>query len=250
MGAIIGCASWQPAFVDDPTTSGFEITRLRVGADNAWLIINPHNTKDAILIDTGRPQNVRGLEEKIREAGVAPSDLDAIILTHGHFDHAGGAAYFQNTYGARVVAGIGDRNLIEDAASDELCPTIPFARRLAGAPPPEGSWGAKIDIPVEDTLDLSSISSINGKIIVLPGHTKGSLIVRAGDAVFVGDLIRGKAIGRGPARHLFMCDIADNDRDLAYLLDTIAPDAERFFPGHMKSFTRPQLERFLGLDAS
>ena len=42
-----------------------------------------------VLIDTG-PANARALlAQRLARAGIAPGDLGAVLLTHGHADHAG-----------------------------------------------------------------------------------------------------------------------------------------------------------------
>lgn len=55
---------------------------------SAWLI----KTRDgAILIDTLHDPFADLLIENIRKTGVDPADIKYVLITHGHFDHAGGA---------------------------------------------------------------------------------------------------------------------------------------------------------------
>ncbi|MEL6237976.1 MAG: hypothetical protein AAFQ90_05210, partial [Pseudomonadota bacterium] len=101
------------------------------------------------------------------------------------------------------------------------------------------------EVYVRDRYDLSDISAIAGEVIALPGHTPGSVIVNIGDAIFVGDQIRGKVFGSGPALHFFMCDQQDNLQDLEAILERLSPDAIRVFPGHLSVFSRDQLHRYV-----
>lgn len=58
---------------------------------NAYLVRMPGHT---VLVDTGMgkdPEEDSGhLTEQLAEAGVAPADIDLILITHDHFDHIGG----------------------------------------------------------------------------------------------------------------------------------------------------------------
>lgn len=45
----------------------------------------------AVLIDTGWTHTAEALEERLADAGMALADLDAILITHSHEDHLGGA---------------------------------------------------------------------------------------------------------------------------------------------------------------
>ena len=52
---------------------------------NCYFAIND-DTKEVLIIDPGA--SAKKLAEKVREGGLKPT---AILLTHGHFDHAGAA---------------------------------------------------------------------------------------------------------------------------------------------------------------
>jgi glyoxylase-like metal-dependent hydrolase (beta-lactamase superfamily II) len=67
-----------------------------------WFARNRHRT---VLIDTGFAQSSaqkrgRALEyaphELLRKVGIAPESIEDIVLTHLHYDHAGGLANFPN----------------------------------------------------------------------------------------------------------------------------------------------------------
>src|SRR5689334_12975407 len=106
-----------------------EVHTFRRSHNNAHLLLRGGA---AVLIDSGLPADAQGLEADLRAAGIDPRTLRAIILTHGHADHAGGARYFQQRYGTPIVAGAGDRAMLARGANDPLCPTGFLARqRLA-----------------------------------------------------------------------------------------------------------------------
>ena len=65
------------------------------GDANVYLL---KQTDTAILVDTGTIPGKRPIEANIRECGVAPQDLSALILTHSHYDHAQAAHLWQSTY--------------------------------------------------------------------------------------------------------------------------------------------------------
>lgn len=45
-----------------------------------------------ILVDSGPPGSFKKLRENLSSEGIAPKELGAVLLTHGHADHAGTAA--------------------------------------------------------------------------------------------------------------------------------------------------------------
>jgi glyoxylase-like metal-dependent hydrolase (beta-lactamase superfamily II) len=113
-----------------------------------------------------------GLERSLEALGVRPADIDALVLSHLHFDHAGGATRIEN--GA-------------------LVPSFPNAtlyvqeRELAHARAPHerdrASYRAE---DWEPWADASRLESVDGereirpgvRVIPLPGHNTGMQAVR------------------------------------------------------------------------
>ena len=82
------------------------------------------------------------LPELLQAAGVAPADVDTVIVTHGHMDHVGGIL---DAAGGAIVANIGHgRREVAEVVAQELAeltyvppsfPTESRARLAVSAPP-------------------------------------------------------------------------------------------------------------------
>lgn len=57
-----------------------------------------------VLIDGGLPQSVPIIVDNIRRLGFKLEDVETIVLSHAHYDHAGGIAELQRLTGAEVVS--------------------------------------------------------------------------------------------------------------------------------------------------
>lgn len=91
--------------------------------------------------------------------GLKPSDLRYILLSHGHGDHYGGAAWLAKTYGARVMASEADWSLMTRSG---------------------GQSGGRFDPPpardlVADDGQVLTLGDTSISMILTPGHTPGTL---------------------------------------------------------------------------
>lgn len=234
---LAGCGTGSSAI----RAGALSITALKVDYANTFVL--PTTDGKVVLVDAGFPKNAAKLEQLLTDAGYAPSQVTAIILTHGHYDHAGAARHFQEHYGTRIVAGRGDQAMLARGTHDPICPTGFLGRQrykqdAAGTFPP-----VTPDVLIDAPTPLQSIAALEGEIVPLPSHTPGSLIVKVGDAVLVGDLFRGSIVGSSAEVHFYICDLPGNHRDIRRLLDTIAPEATQFLPGHFGPIPRKSVDK-------
>lgn len=73
---------------------------LASGSNGNCLLVRAGAT--TLLVDCGIA--TRTLTGHLRDRGIAPESIDAILLTHEHNDHASGAGTFSRKYGTKVVA--------------------------------------------------------------------------------------------------------------------------------------------------
>ncbi|MBX2802565.1 MAG: MBL fold metallo-hydrolase [Myxococcales bacterium] len=221
---LLGCANSSR----DTSVGDVEITTLRQAYANTHVV---RTADGVVLVDPGSEEHAEEMDAQIRDAGVDPASLSAIVLTHGHADHAGAAAWFRDAYGTPVVGGAGDVGMFESGHNEELCPTDARAERRL-----EEDQAATYAPFLPDRLisEPSALSELGAEATLtpLPGHTEGSLVLRIGEAVFIGDVLRGSILGRRARTHFYQCDLEDNEADVQQLMDEIAPDGDTFFTGH------------------
>jgi hydroxyacylglutathione hydrolase len=198
-----------------------------------------------ILVDTGTIGDMDDLEAALTECGVATSAIGLIIVTHGHADHAGLAADLQHSSGATVILGAGDVPLATAGHNDELKPTSfaasvlkPFIRSVY----PELT--ADITVAPGESFDLAKWG-LDGKIIAMPGHTPGSLVVVLADhTAFVGDMIAALVFPHRPGEHLYQADPVQNRKNIQTLLDL---GVTKFYLGHGGPVARADVIRAFSL---
>jgi metallo-beta-lactamase class B len=121
-----------------------------------------------ILIDSLYGEYVEDIVKGMTQLRLDPADVKYVLVTHGHFDHVGGAAYFQEAFGAHVAMAAWDWKRAEADADFEEYPIRLPARDLV--------------IGDGDVLELGDQVI---RFYVTPGHTEGVLsmefVVRDGD---------------------------------------------------------------------
>ena len=149
-----------------------------------------------VMVDTGHKGMNSRILRALEELGRSPEDLQLIILTHCHYDHAGGAAALKKITGAKLaVHELEAENLRKGRT------TIPDGTRWKGkliaclgrsfVKRVQKIEALEPDIIVGERMDLSEYG-IPGYIMHTPGHTEGSqsIILENGTAI-VGDNFLG-----------------------------------------------------------
>lgn len=128
-----------------------------VGIQHGQSLLVP--TSDGlILIDTTWDDVAPFVLDSIRKAGFNPADIKYILLSHGHADHAAGAARIKQAIpNARVGVSAADWSLIE-SQQGRPGSGLPLAR----------------DLVINDG-DVIKLGDTEIKMYVTPGHSQGSV---------------------------------------------------------------------------
>jgi len=90
------------------TVAGSEMTDPR---DCAVYLID---LGELILIDTGAGPSAPQIARNIEKVGRDPHKLSTVIITHCHVDHSGGARFFQQQFGARLLMHNEDARAVQE----------------------------------------------------------------------------------------------------------------------------------------
>lgn len=125
---------------------------------SAWALTT---SEGIILFDTIYPYNSEELiVGGLKKLGLDPTTIKYVIITHGHGDHIGGAEMLQKEFGARVVMGGPDWEMVEK-----------YPNRFKTMAP-------RRDIVATDGMKIT----LGGKTVTLwltPGHTRGTIAFTA-----------------------------------------------------------------------
>jgi glyoxylase-like metal-dependent hydrolase (beta-lactamase superfamily II) len=199
-----------------------------------------HTEIGYFLIDTGIAKRRRLFESALQTAGCQPHDLKLILITHGHTDHVGNAAYLRDTYEAKIAMHRADARIVEsgdmfiDTHRGIMIRLISGVMKLLGLNDYERFTP---DIYLEDNLDLSEYG-FDAQVIHTPGHSKGSISIRTREGdVFCGDLLINT---KTPAKNTLIqnADVLDASVEKLRALVT-----STIYPGHGKPFTMEQLTK-------
>jgi len=118
-----------------------------------------------ILVDSGYQNDVETvLLDGMKKLSLDPAQIKTIIITHGHTDHFGGAAYLQEHYGAHVYVSQADWDLMEK-------PPAGRGGKAPKGPPPL--------LPKHDMVMAEGQPIILGdekiNVVDISGHTPGSM---------------------------------------------------------------------------
>src|SRR5438067_9080866 len=166
-----------------------------------------------LVVDPGdEPERILGA---IEELGLT---IDAVLLTHTHFDHIGAVAPVARATGAPVYC-----PKIEVPVLANIMDYVPWP----GFGPFE-SYDADETVKGGDSIELAGLTF---DVVFTPGHSPGHVTysVRGEDAVFSGDVLFQGSVGR--------VDLPGGDwptllRSIETLIDELPPETT-VHPGHM-----------------
>ena len=167
-------------------------------------IVSKSGSQKCVVIDPGYEAGT--IMGRVALMGL---EVEAILLTHGHFDHVGA---------------------VRSIAADTDCQVFLAEQELSLPPTMTDGPLYYTDLyPSEGTLHIADLDI---KILPTPGHTPGSVCLLIADAMFSGDTLFAGSMGR--------CDfpgssIFDMRKSLKKLYN-LAGDY-RVFPGHAAATT-------------
>ncbi|MBY6675963.1 MBL fold metallo-hydrolase [Rhodococcus sp. BP-332] len=262
LGRVIGVSRQQtrrssPGAPDRPysaVVSTLEVTtvadgvHVAFGPDVNWTLVV--DGEDVTLVDSGYPRYVGAVVESLRRVGRRPEDVRAILLTHAHIDHIGGAGHFASTYGTPVLTSDTEarharREYLEQASPLDVARNVwrrgalAWTVRIARAGGTES--GAVADAEGFDSV----VGSVPGGPLDLPGgpvpldssghtsghtgyHVPGAGAVLSGDALVTGHAL---SVRTGP-QMLPPLFAHDRPREFDALDAFVGLDADVLIPGH------------------
>jgi glyoxylase-like metal-dependent hydrolase (beta-lactamase superfamily II) len=175
------------------------------GPASNWIVVRDHT--GFMLIDSGYPADRDLVLGSIRGLGLEPAEAKAVLITHGHVDHTGSAAYFSETFGTPVLCAPEELAHVQGREKHQ----VTFGQVLVRAWRPTvfrwmlhvikaGALKAKPAVRAE-AWDAARLRNLPGspEAIPLPGHTPGNaaILLPAAKAIAVGDtFVTGHPISR------------------------------------------------------
>ncbi len=178
--------------------------------ENCYVVRANGDSTSALIVDPGdEPQRLLGAVDAL---GV---QIDAILLTHCHFDHIGAVAPVARATGAPVYCPQIERPVLADV--------------MRWVPP---GFGPFESYEAEHTLaggERLSLAGLDIEVIFTPGHSPGHLTYAIPGALLSGDVLFQGSVGRVD---LPGGDWATLERSIEGLL-TAFPADTTVYPGHM-----------------
>jgi glyoxylase-like metal-dependent hydrolase (beta-lactamase superfamily II) len=187
---------------------------LTHGEDAAIYLLNFEG--HGALVDAGCGHTIDQVMANIESCGMAPSEIEWILITHCHFDHTGGVKTLKDRLGGKVVGHALDAPFLEQGDNRVTAATWygsaiqPFTvdRKLSSA---------REEIQIGDRMVIA---------VHTPGHSPGSVVYLAesdGLKVLFGQDVHG------PLHPSLLSNRADYLRSLALM---ISLDADILCEGH------------------
>ncbi|WBY63452.1 MBL fold metallo-hydrolase [Thermocaproicibacter melissae] len=192
-----------------------QITKISGGPlpTNCYLLKDDETGKSAV-IDPGFESEE--LSELVRKDG----NVEAILLTHGHFDHISGVRKIWEETNAKIYLPTDEQLFVTDGSLN-----------LAGMFFGESVPPFHVDVPLSDGQTVN-VGKLEVKVLMTPGHTAGSCCFLVEDAIFSGDTLMKLSCGRTDFPTGNYSQLLNSLHRLGEL-----PGDYRVFPGHGSATT-------------
>jgi glyoxylase-like metal-dependent hydrolase (beta-lactamase superfamily II) len=139
-----------------------------------------------VLVDSGIDRDAALIKSQLAELGLDWKRVRAVLLTHVHGDHTGGAQYLRAATGAKVYAGRGDAGFLRAGTSRDAF----FSKYYMAREQPHATT---VDVEL-DGDEVLRFGEVRFRAIATPGHTPGSIcyLLEGGGprALFTGDVVQ------------------------------------------------------------
>ncbi|WP_138264420.1 MBL fold metallo-hydrolase [[Clostridium] hylemonae] len=182
---------------------------------NCYLAVNEETRQTAVIDPAACPSYLMG---HIKSEGLK---IEAVLLTHGHFDHIMGLDGFLKEYDVPVYLHRDDEQLIKDPGLNQ-----------SGIYTSGYTFGSATYIEDNETLKTAGFEF---KVLHTPGHTPGGVCyyAEAEKVLFSGDTLFQSSVGRTDFPLGSMSDLVRGIREKLMVL----PDDVLVYPGHMGETT-------------
>ena len=202
------------------------------------------------VLDAGLPGDWREFLSALSRLGHSPTDIDSVLITHHHRDHAGNAERLRSS-GAQVFAHPADAPYLrgEERQSDRGVVRYLWRPWYASYILSYVAKGITRTPPVAqlDDLEHGEVLDVPGapRVLHAPGHTAGSCallledrsLLFTGDALVTLDVARGPRGRQGPqvvrGPHTADADLAVESLDVL-----VGTNAQTLLPGHGEPWTQ------------
>ncbi len=148
-----------------------------------------------IMIDPGMPESLSLLIENMNSLGFSERDVKIILLSHGHYDHAGAVKEIKALCSATVCVGRGDEKMVTGEEDTALSPDPEYREKYSFVP----------DKLIDDG-DMVSLGNTEITCLSTPGHSDGTLSfffrVNSGDKEYVAGMFGGAGTNTLTASHI------------------------------------------------
>jgi len=143
-------------------------------------IFGDETSREAVVVDPG--DNISEVLDILSRHQLR---VKAIVITHAHIDHIGGAAKLKRVTGAPVLLNVNDQALLK---------MLDVQATWLGMRPPENTT-IDSSVTTGDTLRTGSLAA---DVLHTPGHTEGSICLyfAAEKKLIAGDTLFAGSIGR------------------------------------------------------